>query len=82
MFHAESRPAAFSKRLNVDGLARSKIALGRRLQGEIVAKGRVVVDVLVAQRQSEHGLADHDDRLMIKLALDAGHRSAAAPPKP
>ena len=43
------------------------IALGRRLQGEIVAKGRVVVDVLVAQRQSEHALAQHGDKTMLHL---------------
>ncbi len=45
------------------------VPLGRRLQGEIVAKGRVVVDVLVAQRQPEHPLAQHGGKMMRHLAL-------------
>ena len=41
---------------------------GRRLQGEIKAKGRVVVDVLVAQRQGEHPLAQHGGKSMLDIA--------------
>ena len=44
------------------------VPLGRRLQGEIMAKGRVIVDILVAQRQPVHPLTQHGDKTMLDLA--------------
>ena len=44
------------------------VAPGRRLKREIMAQRRMVVDVLVAQRQGVHPLAQQGDTIMLDLA--------------
>ena len=44
------------------------VTLRRRLQSEIMAKIRMVVDVLVAQRQPEYTLAQHGRETVLHLA--------------
>ncbi len=61
------------------------VPLGRCLQGEIVAQSRVVVDVLVAQRQGEYPLAQHGGKPMLDLAplpgIDQPPRNASRQPR-
>ncbi len=44
------------------------VTLRRRLQSEIMAKIRMVVDILVTQRQPEYSLAQHGRETMLHLA--------------
>lgn len=62
------------------------IALGRRLHGEVVAQGGVVIDVLIAKGDRHHPLAQHVDEAVAHLAglaiipQPAGHRRRQAQP--
>ena len=44
------------------------VALGRRLHGQVMAQGVMVVEVLVAQRDPEHPLAQHVHKPVPHLA--------------
>ena len=64
----------------------SPVAPGRRLQGKVMAQGRVIVQILVAQRNPEYPLAQQIRHAMAQLApltriaKPARHRRRQAKP--